>query len=505
MATPEQDQDTALDQDTASAADVSDEKKKLNLQVKVDETSTCKRHVTVTIPREEIDRYFHDAFDEFVPKAEVPGFRPGRAPRKLVESRFREQMSNQVKGSLLMDSVTQVSDEATFSAISEPDFDFEAVELPDDGPMTFEFDIEVRPEFEMPEWKGLKLTRPVHEYSDDEVKRHLGKLLTRYGKVVTKDEPASADDQVTLRIVFRDGDTVVSEVPAETVGIKPVLSFRDGNLEGFDKLILGKKMGDRVEAKITLSNEAEQEALRGKEVTVEMEVLAVKHIELPEMSAGFLDRIGGFADENELNDAVREELERQLDYFQQRKIRQQITSQLIKDAKWDLPDDLLRRQYRREMDRALMELRSSGFSDEDIRQHQNRIRQNSLNSTASALKEHFILERIAESESIEAADHDYDQEIRSIAAQSQDSPRRVRARLEKRGQMDALRNQIVERKVIDLITSNAEFTDVPFEPSQDDTVAIDHAISGHQDEADIPEAKYTGEAEELPGQDKNKK
>lgn len=494
MATPETD---------TPPAEATEEKKKLNLQVKVDKTSTCTRHVTVTIPREEIDRYFHDAFDDFVPKAEVPGFRPGRAPRKLVESRFREQMSNQVKGSLLMDSVSQISDESEFSAISEPDFDFEAVELPEDGPMTFEFDIEVRPEFEMPEWRGLKLTRPIHEYSDAEVENHLNKLLARYGKTTTKNEPVSSDDLVTLHVVFRDGETVLSEISGQTVSVKPVLSFRDGNVEGFAKLVIGKKAGDRVEAKLTISKDAEKEELRDKEVAAEIRITAVEHVELPELTPGFLDRIGGFTDEAELRDAVREELERQLEYYQQRRIRQQITSQLLRDANWELPEDLLKRQYRRELERAVLELRSSGFSEEEIRKHQNQIRQNSLNATATALKEHFILERIAEDQSIEAEDGDYESEIRSIAAQSQDSPRRVRARLEKRGQMDVLRNQIVERKVIDLITSHAEFTDVPFEPSKDDTAAIDHAISGHQDEAEIPEAKHADEAEELPGQAKN--
>ena len=125
------------------------------------------------------------------------------------------------------------------------------------------------------------------------------------------------------------------------------------------------------------------------------------------------------------------------------------------------------------------------------------MRQNSLASTERALKEHFILERIAEDREIDAEPHDFDAEIRMIAMQGQDSPRRIRARLEKRGQMDALRNQIIERKVIDLITSHAEFTDTPFEPSKDETVAIDHAISGHEEEAEIPDAKYGGDVEEL--------
>ncbi len=489
MATP----DTELAPEEASEK----EKPKLALEVKVDKPSACQRHVTVTVAREDIERYFTEAFDDLAPKAEVPGFRPGRAPRKLVESKFREQMSNQVKGSLLMDSVQQASDECDFSAISEPDFDFEAIELPEEGPMTFEFDIEVRPEFEVPEWKGLKLERQVHEYTDDEVSTHLAGLLSRYGNMKSKTDPAEAGDHVTLNITFKDGDEELSRVEDHTVEIKPTLSFSDGNLEGFDKLVVGAKAGDRREAKVTISDEAENEALRGKAVAANIEITEVRRLVLPEMTPAFLDRIGGFEDEEELRDAVRGELERQLSYHQQRKIRQQITAVLTKNANWELPPDMLRRQGRRELERAVLELRSSGFSDDVIRQHQNQLRQNSLASTERALKEHFIFERIAEDHEIDAEPQDYDAEIMLIARQSQESPRRIRARLEKRGQMDSLRNQIIERKVINLITAEAEFVETPFEAEKDETVAIDHAISGVEHEDEIPEAKYGGDAEEL--------
>ncbi|MBP87772.1 MAG: trigger factor [Planctomycetaceae bacterium] len=480
----------------ASEESTDQEKPKLALEVKVDEPSACQRHVTVTVSRDDIERYFKEAFDDLAPKAEVPGFRAGRAPRKLVESKFREQMSDQVKGSLLMDSVTQASEDCDFSAISEPDFDFEAIALPDEGPMTFEFDVEVRPNFDVPEWKGLKLERQVHEYSDEEIDKHLNTLLTRYGRVTTKESEAAAGDQVTLNITFKDGETTLSTVEGETVEIKPTLSFSNVNLEGFDELVLGAKAGDTKQTKVTISSEAENEDLRDKEVSVELEVTAVKRMDLPELTPTFLDKIGGFEDEDELREAVRQELERQLDYHQQRGIRQQITAVLTQDAGWELPPDLLRRQGGREMERAVLELRSSGFADDVIRQHQNQLRQNSLASTQRALKEHFILERIAEENEIDAEPEDFDNEIRMIAQQGQESPRRVRARLEKRGQMDALRNQIIERKVIDLITAEATFSDTPFEPQKDDTVAIDHAVGGEQEE-ELPEAKYGGDAEAL--------
>ena len=147
-----------------------------------------------------------------------------------------------------------------------------------------------------------------------------------------------------------------------------------------------------------------------------------------------------------------------------------------------------------------MDLQSSGFSDEEIRVHANRLTQNSLANTELALKEHFILERIAEDQKIEAMPEDYDTEIELIAEQSDEPPRRVRARLEKRGLMDTLRNQIIERKAIALITGAAEFSESPFEPKKEATFAIDLALAGivgH--EGEIPEAQHGGDAAPIPG------
>src|SRR5208337_1785617 len=96
---------------------------------------------------EDIDRYFDKEYSEVMPTAQVPGFRPGHAPRKLIEHRFQKDVAQRVKSALLMDSLTQIHEEQDLSAISEPDLDLDAVEVPEQGPLCFEFDLEVRPEF----------------------------------------------------------------------------------------------------------------------------------------------------------------------------------------------------------------------------------------------------------------------------------------------------------------------------------------------------------------------
>jgi trigger factor len=135
----------------------------------------------------------------------------------------------------------------------------------------------------------------------------------------------------------------------------------------------------------------------------------------------------------------------------------------------------------------MMELQRSGYSQEEVLAQLNVIRQNSAANTAQSLKEHFILEKIAEIESVVDTPEDYDVEVALIAAQHNLSPRRVRAQIEKAGDMDILRNQIIERKVINLINQNATFVEVPFEWEQSDsgdTDALDWAAAGNPDAID---------------------
>lgn len=470
---------------------------KMALDVKIDTTGACTRHITVTVPRDDIERYFDNAFGEMMDSASVPGFRVGRAPRKLVESRFRKDVVDQVKGSLLMDSMGQVAEDEDLAAISEPDLDVSAVVLPDAGAMTFEFDLEVRPEFDLPNWQGLKIDRPVRDFTDEDVARRLETLLASRGRLVPSDKPAATGDYITAKLTFKDGDTVLSSSDEEVIRIRPVLSFRDTKIEKFDKLMKKAKAGDVKEAETTLSDDAPNEALRGKKIKAVFEILEVKRLELPELDSQLLDELGGFDTEDELRDAVRQSLVRKLEYTQQKRTREQILAVLTAAADWDLPPDMLKRQSMRELERSVLELRRSGFSEEEIRVHQNELLQNSQTSTAQALKEHFVLERLAEDQEIEDEPVDYDLEIALIAQQSGETPRRVRAQLEKRDMMDSLRNQIIERKALELIMSKAKFNDTPYELEDIEAEAVDQSAGGGDAIEAIPEVtEESGETTE---------
>ena len=482
-----------------AAPEAADTPRPLNLDVAIDPVSTCERRVRVTIPREDIDRYRETAIGELMPSALLPGFRPGRAPKNLVGSRFKSELGEQIRSKLVTDAMTQVSDDKKLAPISEPDIDFNAVLLPDEGPLTFEFSIEVRPEFDLPTWKGLSISRPAREITDADIDEALGNVLRERARFVPHDGPPKPGDLLVADLRFVADGNVVSAEPEMEIVVRRKLSFADAELAGFDTLVKKAKAGDTVTAPVTVSQEAAVESLRGKEVTMELTLVEVKKFELPELTPAVLEELGGFESEEALRAAIRIQLENQLEYHRRRQVRQQVAGALTASAGWDLPPALLKRQAQRELERAILELRRSGFDDDSIRRHVNELRQTVLASTARALKEHFILERIAEEESVADTAADYDEEIRAIAAQSGESPRRVRASLERRGLMDVLRNQIIERKTIDLITSHASFKDTPFEFQKPDAEAIDHAVCGSViGDEEIPVATQ-GEATARPG------
>lgn len=487
--------DEREDDETSAGAAVaeSEEPQRLDLQVEIAKPSACERRITVTVSREDIDRYLDNAFSELMPTASVPGFRVGRAPRKLVVQKFKDDVASQVKGSLLMDSLAQVAEDKSFAAISEPDLDLDAVEVPDEGPLTFEFNIEVRPEFVMPQWKGLKLRRPVHEFSPADIDAQIEQMLSKYGQLVPHDGPADEGDYLVVTLRGLADGKEVSRDDERVVRLRPTLSFVDGRVNDFLSLARDAKPGDKFTTEIKLSASAPNEELRGKPVTLEVEVLEVKKLRLPDLDEDFLSEVGDFKTEGDFRDAVQKDLERQLDYERQKVARRQISELLTESANWDLPPGLLKRQSVRELERAVMELRRSGFSEGQIRAHENELRQNSAASTAAALKEHFILERIAEEENIDVEEGDYDREVFLISMQSGESPRRVRAQLEKRGLLDVLRNQIIERKVMELVQSHAKFQDEDYTPPKPTVEGVPFAVGGS--EGEIPEALEDEESE----------
>jgi trigger factor len=171
-----------------------------------------------------------------------------------------------------------------------------------------------------------------------------------------------------------------------------------------------------------------------------------------------------------------------------------VLEQIAAASQWELPRDLLMRQARRALHRRVMEMRSSGMAEDEIRGRQRLLEQDVLRHTEMALKEHFVLQKIAETEKIDVDDNEIADEIDRLADQHNESPRRLRARMEKEDLIEVLAIEMIERKVLDMILESAEYQDVPLDVQDEgQTVATveEQAVPGvmHDPTAPPPEEK----------------
>ncbi|MDB5352316.1 MAG: trigger factor [Planctomycetota bacterium] len=501
MSTRDEDNATSVqDEASAAATATQDEaapppKRKLELEVQITDAGPCKKHLKVAISRAEVDRQFEESLGTVKKEAAVPGFRPGRAPRTLVQKRFRKEVAGQVKSTLLMATLEQLDEDYKLNPIAQPNLDVDAIAIPDEGPMTFEMDVEVQPDFPLPAYKSLTVKRPVRQIQDADVEGQMRLFLERYAQLVPKLEGgAQIGDYVTADLAFHKDGIGLNTAKEIQFRLQPELRFQDGTVPDLAGALVGAKPGDQREAVAQVGSSSPDPALRGQTIGVTILVHDLKTLRLPEVDEEFLDSIG-FETEDELREALKEVLERRVAFQQRQAIRRQIVDELAEHTPFDLPADLVARQERSTLRRQIDEMRQAGSSENEIRAREAEIRANAHESTLKSLKEFFLLSKIAEEEKVKVEDEDLEAEILSIAQRTDETPRRVRARIEKEGLAEGLASQILERKTIDRILEFTKIEDVAPEAEAKVVETLDEsALPAYEAEAE-PDAESPAETE----------
>jgi trigger factor len=446
----------------AAAAAMAEEEGPIKLQqtVEINDIGPCKKHVKVTVDRGAIDKRFDERFTELTlsDQPQVRGFRPGKAPRKMIEKQYYDSVADEIKSQVLMASLEQLAEDQSISPLSPPEFDPTLLNIPKEGPFVYEFNIEVRPEFELPEYKNMKLRKPIHTYTKDEIEAEKKRLLEPHGQRVPKEPPVvELFDIVAADVNIAFNGKEINKLEEVQVKVEPQLALSDGVAENFGAKMKGAKPGDVRTVDIMLSQETSVEQLRGATVQATFTVKDVKTTRLPELTREFLENFFGVSTPEGFDELINSVLERRLEYMQRQSARKQVLEHIAAASSWELPQDMLRKQVRKTLHRKVMEMKNAGMSDEQIQGRRRLLEQDALKSTADALKEHFVLQKIAEVEKIEIEQDDIDEEIDRIAEQSGESFRRVKARLEKEDLMEAVAADLLERKALDLILSSATY------------------------------------------------
>ena len=454
----------------------------MTLGVDVRDIGPCKKHVRVKVPEADIKHIRDFVLDQMKSRAAVPGFRPGKAPREIVAKKFGRELMDELKQKVLIGSLEQLSQDTNIEPINEPDLDVENLTIPDFGDFEYEFQVEVRPNFDLPSYDQISIKRPNREVSETDIDEAQQRFLEQYAEHVPTDAAAESGDFVRLSATFNYKGEELRAVANLSVRVRSILRFEDGEVADFDKLMIGVKKGDTRQGTVTISREAENISMRGEKVQIDFEVLEVNRVKLPEINRALLQRVGTET-QDELRLELEQALQRQVQYDQRQAVRKQVLEKITESAAWELPEDLVLKQVENAMYREVLEMQQAGYTSQEIKVKENELRQRQVSMTRHAMKEHFILDKIATIENIEVTQYDIDTELLYMAMARGENVRRLRARLEKTGVIENLEAQIRERKAVDVILSKAVFEEVPMDsPSTINVEAVELEICHNPDE-----------------------
>jgi len=480
-----------------AVADSEETASRMSLKVEIKAIGACRKHISVTVPEADIRTIRDAALGELSQKAEVPGFRVGKVPAALLEKRFKKEISADIKQKVLMASLEQLSEDSKIEPISEPRIDVESLDIPETGDFHYEFDVEVRPDFDLPDYTGISINRSVSEPTAEEFEEYKQLFLESYAERVTVDEPAAAGDFVICSLRFEYDGKVIREMGDQALRVMSQLDFQDAVLVDFDKLMIGAKAGDNRTAGIQISLQSPMIEMRGETVAATFEVTEVQQSRCPVVDREFCERVNA-QDEVDFESQLRSSMTRQLEYRQRQETRSQVLEKILASADWDLPESLVRQQTDNALRREMLEMAQAGFTREQIMARENKIRQDALATTTQALKEHFVLDKIATVENIECDENDIEREMLTMSFQSGEPVRRIRARLAKSGMIENLQAQLRERKAVDFILEHAAIVDVPRQnQTKQNQMSVRFAICGNMASSLIDDTAVAPEEESV--------
>ena len=414
-------------EDATSEEEPSDEEKmkaklKEAIEIEQEDIGPLRIKLTVTIPRDHLEERMTEQFDELKRDAQVPGFRKGHAPMRLIEKRFGTEVGDQLLTQVVGDGYRAAIEKQKINALGDPlfwavvkeervgedkvsrtveaeklvpfDKALEAFTMPKEGPLSFSCEVELKPEFELPELDKIPVTRPLAKITDEDVESEVKNLRMMRGSFVPVEEGGvELDDLLYVDMTMSVGDEILVnkdnfDIAARDIRIEGVI------LEGLGEALIGKKPGDLATLEATIPDDHENIDIRGKSAKFEFTVREIKRLELPPIDEEFL-KSGGFESESELRDMLRASMEARFSKTINRVMRGQISDHLIDNTKIEIPQDLSQRQTDRSLRRRRISMLREGIPETMVDKAMDELQGEARDQVVRDLKLYFILEKIA--------------------------------------------------------------------------------------------------------------
>ncbi|WP_100011973.1 trigger factor [Lentibacillus sediminis] len=374
--------------------------------------------LTFEIPPEEFEQALDRAFKKVSKDVQIPGFRKGKIPRKIFESRFgAESLYQDAIDMILQPAYRNAIQETGIEPIEQPEVDIENIERGE--PLVFTAEVQVKPEVTLGEYKGLEVEEESTEVTDEEVEETLENLRQEQAELVVREEGT-----------VEEGDTVVMDFEGFSggeafeggKGENHSLEIGSGQfIPGFEEKLIGKEVDADTEIEVTFPEEYHAEDLAGKDAVFKVKIHEVKYKELPELDDEFAKDVDEEAETlDELKTKKKEELESQKKQEAENQKRESLVNQASENAEVDIPEVMVDTELDRMVQEFEQRLQAQGMTMEMYEQFsgqdKNALKEQMKDDAEKRVKTNLTLEAIVEAENLEVSDEAVDQELENMAA-----------------------------------------------------------------------------------------
>jgi len=418
------------------------------MKVHVEEISPIKKKVHVEVPEDHVAKEIDSFYDELKKKAKIKGFRPGKAPRSILERYFKDYTTGEVLQRLIQETFPKALSEVSCSPVAPPAFDPQ--ELESGKPFRYAAIVEVKPEIKIEDYAGLNLEGKKEDVGDEELEERLKSLQNLHAQLKTISEPRE----------IRTGDYVILDYDAkmdgkpldEGKGIDVPVEVGSGRfIPTLEEKLIGLKPEDERDVDVSFPADYAYKKWAGKTVSFHVKVKEIKEKILPALDEEFAKDLGGFDSLEALKVKLREDMQKAKEMALDRHFKDQIVDQLLQKNSFEIPPSLVEDQNQALVSEAKLRLASQGMNLKDMDISEDKLREDYRAVAERQVKTYLILEKIAGQEGISVSDEEVQDRLKEISERSHQKLEAVKRYYEKNGLIPEIQAGLLSDKTLNLL------------------------------------------------------
>jgi trigger factor len=440
------------------------------MKVEVEKQPGFISKLQIELPPEEVTKEWDDIAISFARFAKIPGYRPGKAPRAVIDKRFRKQIQEELTKKLVSKSYHEAIEQQQLRVASLTNI--EDVQFGEDKSMRFRATVVTAPEFELPDYKNIPVQAPDTEISAAEVDAAMERLRDQSADFV--DVPGRGLQMGDFAVLDFDGSVdskPISEIaPQVSKNLQGGKKFwlhlaADNFLPKFCEQLIGQKPGETRLAIVHFPDDFPVKELASKKADYAVTLREIKEKVLPVVDDALAAKLVPGKTLADVRHMIEHDIEHAKQHDAERATESQIVKYLHEHIQFELPPALLQNETRRALAELVQRNRERGVTDDMLKQKEKELIDGAAGLAANRLKTNFILHRIAEREKIQVTKEDVDLRIRQEAGRYDISPDKMRKELQQKDALDDIAEQILLGKTLDFLKAN-----VSVEEAQQPTV-----------------------------------